>query len=314
MQTAPKYEQERGEVSGRIPAKPHCWKMEWEREQLWRESGSYIKSHLPRIISPEFWNVPELEGVWGWKGGSTCRRVRKKVMRGDDGPGPGPGRPGRRVSRPARAKGGGGGAPRGGPGAGAGAPRSCQAAGPPPPPAAGCQRTRTAEGSPGPSAAPAGPGLSNFPLGEAGRGYRGSPPPPALEAAGGGGMVHWGSKDLTILLGGRRLAREEKSVGAQKGSRRKRRRRPSCAGLWRLRPSGRPRGRGCRLGEGRRCLGARAGRVTGHTGASGEEEKLRSRFGDRERGRRDSEKGERQRGREEGEKGKRGPGGSWGTA
>lgn len=54
--------------------------------------------------------------------------------------------------------------------------------------------------------------------------------------------------------------------------------------------------------------------MTGHTGASGEEEKLRSRFGDRERGRRDSEKGERQRGREEGEKGKRGPGGSWGTA
>jgi len=115
------------------------------------------------------------------------------------------------------------------------------------------------------------------------------------------------------LLGGRRLAREEESVGAQKGSRRKRRRRrPSCAGLRRLRPSGRPRGRGCRLGEGRRCLGARAGRVTGHTGAGREEEKLRSRFGDRESGRRDGEKGDRQRSREK--EGERGPDGSGSAA
>lgn len=109
----------------------------------------------------------------------------------------------------------------------------------------------------------------------------------------------WGSKGLTILLGGRRLARAEESISAQTGSWRKRRR-PSCARLKRLRPSGRPRGRECGLGEGRRRRGARAGRVTGHAGASGGEEKLRSRFRDQERGRRDGEEEERRRGRGEG--------------
>lgn len=43
------------------------------------------------------------------------------------------------------------------------------------------------------------------------------PRPPPLEAAGWGGMVYRGSKGLTILLGGQRLARAEESVGAQTG-------------------------------------------------------------------------------------------------
>lgn len=236
-------------------------------------------------------------------------------MQSDERPGPGR-RPGRRGSRPGRTPGGRGGRERRGapqrPGGWRGGPAVLSSSRPTA--SARRQRTRAAEGSLGPAAAPARPGLSNFPLGEAGRGQWGSPPPPPppLEAAGGGGMVHWGSKGLTILLGGRRLAREEESVGVQKGSRRKRRRRrrPSYAGLGRLRPSGRPRGRGCRLGEGRRCFRARAGRVTGHTGAGGEEEKLRSRFGDRAGG----ETSRKGKDREEREKGERGPGGSGAAA
>lgn len=179
------------------------------------------------------------------------------------------------------------------------------------PPAAPARRQRSpaAEGSLGPAAAPARPAVSNFLPGEADRGRRGSPPPPPLEAAGEGGLVHWGSKGLTILLGCRRLAWAEKSVGAQTGSRRKRRRRPSCAQLRLLRPSGRPRGRGCGLGEGKRRRGARTGRMTGHAGSGGGKEKLRSRFRDRESGRRDGEKGKRQKGRGEGrEEGQAGQG------
>ena len=119
-------------------------------------------------------------------------------------------------------------------------------------------------------------------------------PCPWKRRAGNDGA--WGSRELTILLGGRRLARTEKSVGALTVSRRKQRRRqwrrrPSYARRGRLRPSGRPRGKGgCRLGEGKRRRGERAGRGDWTRGSWRGEEKLRSRFRDGERGRRLGEK------------------------
>lgn len=116
------------------------------------------------------------------------------------------------------------------------------------------------------------------------------------------------------MLGGRRLARTEKSVGALTVSRRKQwRRRPSYARLGRLRPSGRPRGKGgCRLGEGKRRRGERAGRGDWTRGSWRGEEKLRSRFRDGERGRRHGEKWrETEQG---GRRGRRGPSGSGAAA
>ena len=207
------------------------------------------------MISTGFRNLPELESESGGEGGSTWRRVPRQEKPADQRTVPG-GWPGERGSRPRRnpggAGGGGGGAPRGGPGAGAGAPRCCQSA---------ARRPRAARVL---------TGLSNFPPGEAARGCPSSPRPrPWKRRVGRDGA--WGNRGLTILLGGRRLARAEKSVGVQTGSRRKRqRRRPSYARPGWLRPAGRPRGRGCGLGEGRRRRGDRAGRVTGHEGAGGE--------------------------------------------
>lgn len=47
-----------------FPAKTLCWETgsEWEKQQLWRESGSYVKRHLPHIvILIGFQNTLELE-------------------------------------------------------------------------------------------------------------------------------------------------------------------------------------------------------------------------------------------------------------
>lgn len=44
---------------------------EWEKEQPWRKSGSYIKSHLPQTIIPiGSGNSPELESASGGERGA----------------------------------------------------------------------------------------------------------------------------------------------------------------------------------------------------------------------------------------------------
>lgn len=144
-----------------------------------------------------------------------------------------------------------------------------------------------------------------FSTGEAARGSRGFAPAPAPGSGGRGAMVRGGSRELTILLGGRRLARTEKSVGSDGspagssggGG-------PATLGWGGCGPRDARGGRGVQAREGKRRRGERAGRGDWTRGSWRGEEKLRSRFRDGERGRRHGEKW-----RETEQGGRRGEGG-----
>jgi hypothetical protein len=164
---------------------------------------------------------------------------------------------------------------------------------------AGHQRARAAAGSP----APVGPGSLEFSPGERPSGRsRGRPlTRPKQQRAERDGAR--GSRGLTHHFDrrGRRLVRAAESVGSD--WLRRKRRRPSCGPRDAL--GGGAAGGGEAAPRGPRLPGdwarERAGRVGG--------KKLRSRFRDRERRRRDGGREEKWRGGEERERGPRGPGG-----
>lgn len=180
---------------------------------------------------------------------------------------------------------------REGPVAAPGGQRSCQAASPPPPPATN---------EPGPLQArphPSAPGLWNFLLGKGRPGGVGVAPSPDPSSSGPKGMVHGEAEvSLTILIGGVGGWFAQRRVSALTGS----------AGSGpRDALGGGAAGGGEAAPRGPRLPGdwarERAGRVGG--------KKLRSRFRDRERRRRDGGREEKWRGGEERERGPRGPGG-----